>query len=300
MTGPVHAAIEAGGTKFICALGDAQGRVLQRARIPTCDPASTLAEVCQWLEAAPREYGPLRGIGVASFGPVELERSAPHYGQLLRTPKPGWSGADLLAPLRRFGVPLALDTDVNAAALAECRLGAGAGLEHLAYITVGTGIGVGVVVEGRPLHGLLHPELGHLRPRRHRLDAFEGVCPYHGDCFEGLASGFAMAARRSRPGEVPADALLDEIQADYLGQLCAAIVLAVSPQRIVLGGGVMQQAGLFAPLRSRMQHWLGGYLDRPQLGQGLDQYVVPPGLGTDSGILGALLLAQKASTDTDR
>lgn len=301
MTGPVHAAIEAGGTKFVCALGDAQGQLLQRLRIPTRDPASTLADVCRWLETASLGYGPLLGIGVASFGPVELDLHAPNYGQLLRTPKPGWSGTNLLAPLRRFEVPLALDTDVNGAALAESQLhdGAGAGLSHLAYVTVGTGIGVGVVVEGRPLHGLLHPELGHLRPRRHRLDGFEGVCPYHRDCFEGLASGSAMAVRRSSPGQLQPEAVLDEIQADYIGQLCASIVLALAPLRIVIGGGVMHQSRLFAPIRARMQHWLGGYIELPQLGQDLDQYVVPPGLGADSGILGALLLARGASDGTD-
>lgn len=289
----IYAAIEAGGTKFMCALGDAQGRLEQRVRIETRDPSGTLAEVCDWLDAALSARGvpSLGAIGVASFGPVELDRSSARHGRLLRTPKPGWSDADLLAPLGRFGVPLALDTDVNAAALAECRWGAAAGMDHLAYVTVGTGIGVGAVVAGQPLHGLLHPELGHLRPQRHRLDRFEGVCPYHGDCFEGLASGTAVAARRSRSGEALADDVLATIQADYLGQLCASIVLALSPQRIVMGGGVMQQHCLFAPLRARLQHWLGGYIDRSQLQQRVEHYVVPPALGADSGVLGGLLLA---------
>lgn len=297
----LYAAIEAGGTKFVCALGDAHGHLLERVRIPTRDPAGTLAEACQWLEAASARVGVIEAIGVGSFGPVELDTLSPRYGQLLRTPKPGWSDTDLLAPLARFNVPLALDTDVNAAALAEGRWGAARDVDHLAYVTVGTGIGAGVVVRGQPLHGLLHPELGHLRPRRHPADsAFAGVCPYHGDCFEGVANGPALVARLGcELGDAPGDHPVWEIEADYLGQLCAQIALALSPQRIVLGGGVMQHARLFAPMRARMRHWLGGYLDRPQLEQDIDAYVVAPGLGEDSGILGALSLACAAAAAAD-
>jgi fructokinase len=294
MSTPVHAAIEAGGTKFVCALGDARGRLFERVRIPTRDPGATLAQVGEWLQEACARHGTLQAIGIGSFGPVELDRASPRHGRLLRTPKPGWSDADLLAPLAaRFEVPVALDTDVNAAALAECRWGAGRDVDHLVYVTVGTGIGAGVVVRGKPLHGLLHPELGHLRPRRHRDDtAFEGVCPFHGDCFEGVASGPALAARLGGElGDAPADHPVWDIQADYLGQLCAQIALSLSPQRIVLGGGVMQHQRLFAPLRARMRHWLGGYLDRPQLEHAIDAYIVPPGLGADSGVMGALGLA---------
>ena len=300
MTPSRYAAIEAGGTKFVCALGDAQGHLLERVRIPTRDPAGTLAETCEWLHGASARLGAFDAIGIGSFGPVELDLASPRYGQLLRTPKPGWSDTDLLAPLAQFNVPLALDTDVNAAALAECRWGAGRDVQDLVYVTVGTGIGAGVVVRGQPLHGLLHPELGHLRPRRHPLDdGFEGVCPYHGDCFEGLANGPALVMRLGcELSDAPSGHPVWEIEADYLGQLCAQIALAFSPQRIVLGGGVMQHERLFAPLRARMRHWLGGYLARPQLEQDIDAYVVAPGLGDDSGILGALSLAYRAEAET--
>jgi fructokinase len=281
----------------VCALGDADGHVLERTRLPTRDPSGTWHEVSDWLHAAAQRHGNFRAIGIGGFGPLELDAGSPHYGRLLRTPKAGWSGASLVAPLAaRFSVPIGLDTDVNAAALAECRWGAGQGLDHLAYITVGTGIGVGLVVRGRPLHGLLHPEAGHLRPRRHPDDSgFDGVCPFHGDCFEGLASGPSLHARLGRElGEAPNDHPLWDIEADYLGQLCAQITLLASPQRLVLGGGVMQQTRLFAPLRLRLQHWLGGYVDRAQVDTDIDRYVVAPGLGTDSGLLGALLLAIEA------
>jgi fructokinase len=289
----IHAAIEAGGTKFVCAIGRADGTLIERTRFATRDPASTLAEALAFFEAAIGRHGALRALGIASFGPLELDPRAPLYGRLLRTPKPGWHDADLLAPFVRLGIPVALDTDVNAAALAESVWGAGYGLESLAYITVGTGIGGGVVVHGRTLRGLMHPELGHVHPRRHPDDhGFAGVCPHHGDCLEGLANGPAIVARLGHElGNASEDHPIWDIEADYLGQLCAQLALTVSPQRIVLGGGVMQHTRLFAPIRARAQHWLGGYLARHAVEGGIDDYIVPPGLGDRSGILGALLLA---------
>jgi fructokinase len=294
----VYAAIEAGGTKFVCAVGNAGGELLDRVRVPTRDPTSTLGEALAYFEHAAARFGAPKALGIASFGPIELDPRASRYGRLLRTPKLAWQNADLIAPFRALKIPIALDTDVNAAARAEAAWGAGRGsdgdpLDVVVYVTVGTGIGGGVAVHGRSLQGLLHPEIGHLRPRRHPLDAgFEGICPYHGDCFEGLASGPAILARIGHE-LVDADPAhpIWQIEADYLGQLCAQIALALSPQRIVLGGGVMQQARLFAPLRARAQHWLGGYLDREQLDRGIAGYILPPGLGEHSGILGALRLA---------
>lgn len=294
----VFAAVEAGGTKFVCAIGQAGGQLRERARIATRDPDATLGEVMDWLEAASSRHGALSGIGIGSFGPIDLDPRSPAYGRFLRTPKPGWTGIDLAGAFAtRFDAPVGLDTDVNAAALAECAWGAGRGLDHLAYVTVGTGIGVGVVVRGRPLHGLLHPEWGHLYPRRHPHDAdFAGICPFHGDCFEGVANGPSIVARLGRElGDAEADDPIWGVEADYLGQLCAQITLALSPQRIVLGGGVMQHARLLPPLRARLRHWLGGYLTRAQVQDGLDDYVVAPGLGGDSGVLGALMLAIDAA-----
>lgn len=304
------AAIEAGGTKWVCALGDASGQLFARTRFATRDPATTLAEALGWLQAAADTHGMPQALGIASFGPLELDSESPHHGCLLRTPKPGWGDANLFAPFRaRFpGLRLALDTDVNAAALAEAAAFAqaeGRTPRSLVYVTVGTGIGGGVVIDGRPLHGLLHPELGHLYPRRHPhdLDAdgqpFAGVCPYHCDCLEGLASGPALQARFGHGiDDVDPAHPVWTVEADYLGQLCAQIALTLSPERIVLGGGVMRQRHLYALLRERTRHWLGGYLDRKQTAEGIDAWIAPPACGEDSGLQGALLLAQQALPHT--
>jgi fructokinase len=299
---PVYAAIEAGGTKFVCAVATADGTLLERVRFPTRDPATTLAEARAFFDAASQRVGAPRALGIASFGPLELDPRATAYGRLLRTPKPGWHDADLRAPFTSLGIPIALDTDVNAAALAEAHWGAGRGddgtpLDSLCYVTVGTGIGVGAVIAGKPLHGLLHPEVGHIHPRRHAGDAgFAGVCPHHGDCLEGLANGPALVARLGHDlGDAPDAHPVWDIEADYLGQLCAQLALTLSPRRIVLGGGVMQHERLFGPIRARARHWLGGYLARDEVEGGIDAYIVPPGLGDRSGILGALWLGVAAA-----
>ena len=293
-------AVEAGGTKFICAIGhsNADGaepcRVLEQIRVPTTDPAQTLAAALDFFRTQRGTHGPIRALGLASFGPIGLNREAASYGCMLDTPKPRWSQTPLIMPFAsELHCPIGFDTDVNGAALAELRWGAGRGLQSLAYITVGTGIGVGVIVEGRCVHGLLHPEAGHIHPRRHRADAdFAGICPFHCDCVEGLASGPAIAARAGRPAEaLGAEHPTWAIVADYLGQLCAQLALIHSPERIVLGGGVMAQDGLLASVRERMLHWLGGYLKHPRLDNNAAGYVVSPALGEHSGLLGAFALA---------
>jgi fructokinase len=292
-------AVEAGGTKFVCAVANERGELLAEHRLATADPPSTLGNVMAFLEEGARAHGPLAAIGVASFGPVELDRRSPRYGFIGRTPKPGWSGTDLTGELaRHFRCPIGFDTDVNAAALAEHRWGAARDVENLVYLTIGTGIGGGVIVDGIPIHGLMHPEIGHIHPRRHALDTFAGLCPFHGDCLEGLASGPAILARSGASLlELDASHLQWEIEADYLGQLCAQLILTVSPQRIVMGGGVMNQAALLPLIRSRILHWLGGYLDRSELLNSLHRYVVAPKLGENAGVLGALLLAKDAASE---
>ena len=297
-------AVEAGGTKFVCAIGDESGTIHAELRFPTADPVATLAKVRDFLKDFRgqnlRGGEPLRAIGAACFGPVVLDRRSAKYGFIGNTPKAGWSDVDVAGMLaREFSCPVGFDTDVNAAALAEHRWGAGRDTNSLVYLTVGTGIGGGVLIEGVPLHGLMHPEIGHIHPRRHPLDAdFAGVCPFHGDCLEGLASGPAIVARSG--GEL---AHLDpahvqwEIQADYLGQLCAQLVLTVSPQRIIIGGGVMAQQRLFPPVRQRMLHWLGGYVQREEILADIDRFVVPPALGSHAGVLGALSMAVDAARD---
>lgn len=284
-------AIEAGGTKIVCAIADESGVLQAEARFPTEDPAATLAQVCAFL-AQHRAH--LRAIGVACFGPLVLDRRSPHYGFIAATPKPGWSHVEVAGLLaREFACPVGFDTDVNAAALAEHRWGAGRGADSLLYLTIGTGIGGGVLIAGAPLHGLMHPEIGHIHPRRHPLDqGFAGVCPFHGDCLEGLASGPAILARTgSELRHLDGTHLQWALEADYLGQLCAQMVLTVSPQRIVIGGGVMEQVRLFPLVRERLLHWLGGYIDRVEILEQVDRYVVPPALGARAGVLGGLRLA---------
>jgi len=291
-------AVEAGGTKFVCAIGDASGTIRAESRFPTTDAVSTLAAVRDFLGERSGALGALSAIGVGSFGPVILDRHSAQYGFIGKSPKAGWTGIDMVGMLaREFVCPVGFDTDVNAAALAEHRWGAGRDVRNLVYLTVGTGIGGGVLVDGAPLHGLMHPEIGHIYPRRHALDInFAGVCPFHGDCLEGLASGPAILARCGADlSHLDAAHAQWEIQADYLGQLCAQLVLALSPQRIIMGGGVMEQKRLFPAIRQRMRHWLGGYIDRSELLADVLHYIVPPALGARAGVLGGISLAIDAA-----
>jgi fructokinase len=288
-------AVEAGGTKFVCAMADENATILAESRFPTADPDSTLARVRDFFRVSRGDFA-LSAIGVACFGPVILDRHAANYGFIGNTPKVGWRNTDVAALLaREFACPVGFDTDVNAAALAEHRWGIGSDTPNLVYLTVGTGIGGGVLVEGAPLHGLMHPEIGHIHPRRHELDSsFAGVCPFHGDCLEGLASGPAILARTGTElRHLDAAHVQWEIEADYLGQLCAQLVLTVSPQRIILGGGVMAEL-LFPLVRRRTLRWLGGYIERSEIQSGIERYIVPPALGARAGVLGALCLALDA------
>src|ERR1700688_440495 len=290
--------VEAGGTKFVCAIGNDRGEILAQERFPTTDPVSTLAATQSFLRQRGRALGTLAAIGVASFGPVELDKTSARYGFIGKTPKPGWGSTDIAGSLaREFSCPVGFDTDVNAAALGEHRWGAARDVDNLVYLTIGTRIGGRVLVDGVPIHGLMHPEVGHIYPRRHPLDLkFAGVCPFHGDCLEGVASGPAIIARTGASleqiGEVHPQW---EIEADYLGQLCAQLVVTVSPQRIIMGGGVMIQTRLLPLIRPRLRHWLGGYIDRREILDGADRYVVAPELGDRAGVLGALVLALNAA-----
>lgn len=289
--GPHYGAIEAGGTKFRCAIGASTGGILDDCRIPTRDPVTTLGAVENYFQSAQAKLGPVECIGIGAFGPVQVNNRSARFGFITSTPKPGWSNTDLLEPLRRgLGRPLCLDTDVNVAALGEWCWGAGQGLESLAYVTVGTGIGAGVVHNGRPVHGLMHPEFGHIRIQRHPADLeFAGVCPFHGDCLEGLISGPAILARTGRTlADVSATHLIWEFAADYLGQLSALLVLSHSPERIVFGGGVMQQRLLHA-ISGRMLHWLGGYPALQEIERA--SFITGPALGAQSGVKGALAMA---------
>lgn len=293
----LFAAVEAGGTKFVVGVGDAAGGSRETARIATRDPDATLDETIAFLRAASARHGPIAALGIGSFGPLDLDPGSPGYGSITATPKPGWRDAPLLRRLAEgLGVPAAIDTDVNAAALAEARLGAGRGASSLAYVTVGTGIGVGLYEGGRLIHGVGHPEAGHILPRRHPAHgAFAGICPYHGDCLEGLASGPAIEAAWGSPlSALPADHPAFAAQADYLAQLAVLLVLVAAPARIVLGGGVMAQQALFPPVRARVRDLLAGYVPRLDDAGALAETIVPPACAEPPGLLGAYLLAGRA------
>jgi fructokinase len=286
--------IETGGTKWVCGIGDGGGELLELEMFPATTPAETVARAIAFFA----RHQPVHAVGVASFGPVDIRRASPTWGELMATPKPGWAGIDVVAPLAEaLGVPVALDTDVNAAALAESRFGAAIGLDTFCYLTVGTGIGGGAIVDGRLVHGLLHPEIGHMRIPHDRVrDPFDGSCPFHGDCLEGLASGEAIRQRFGRPGEeLSADAEVWELVSEYLALGLANLVCALSPQRIVVGGGVANQPTLLPLVRGRLHELLAGYIDVPELSlAALDRYVVPPALGERAGVLGAIELARTA------
>jgi fructokinase len=292
---PLYGAIEAGGTKFVCAAGYGPTELIEslRAEIPTSTPPVTLRAIAAFFERARQERGPLAGIGIAAFGPVDLDPRSRTWGRILATPKSGWSGVSLVEPLERFGCPITIDTDVNAAALAEGCLGAGIGARSLAYVTVGTGIGGGVVVDGRSMKGMLHPEMGHILVRRDARDAdFAGTCPFHGDCLEGLASGPALVARWKAPVESwPETHPGLEIAGGYLGQLAATIALMVSCERIVFGGGVMSGGRLLAFIRQAADRQLNGYLPIQARAGGFERYIAAAALGNLAGLTGAMLLA---------
>ncbi|MGI5176793.1 ROK family protein [Dactylosporangium sp. CA-152071] len=283
--------VEAGGTKVVCAVGVGPDAVVDRTTIPTTSPGETLDRVIAYFRAQRAAGHDIAALGVASFGPLDLAS-----GRITTTPKPGWGGTDLVGALRRgLGVPVALDTDVNGAAYGEHRWGAGRGQGTVVYVTVGTGIGGGAVVDGRPLHGLLHPEMGHLHVQRHPGDDFAGTCPFHGDCVEGLASGPAIARRAGRPAHDlgPLLSRTVALEAHYLSQLMTSILYLLMPHRIVVGGGVLNIPGLLDAVRAATAERLGKALDAVPATADLSTYIVPPGLGGLSGVLGALGLAER-------
>jgi fructokinase len=273
--------IEAGGTRWTCAVADGGGDLTRVESFATTTPAATIDRAIDFFAAVPD----LEALGVGCFGPVEVNPASPRWGTITTTPKPGWADTDVVGPLAAgLGVPIALDTDVDAAAVGEWRHGAARGLETFCYVTVGTGIGGGVFANGRPVHGLLHPELGHMRvPHDRARDPFPGSCPYHGDCLEGLASGTALRARWGRPGEELTAPEVWELEAEYLALGLMNVVLVTAAERIIIGGGVSGAPGLLPLVRTR-EH-LAGYLDVPQLNSDLDAYVVPPALGPHSGAI---------------
>ncbi len=294
--GRLVGAIEGGGTKFVCAVGRADGVVLERAVVPTTDATTTLGECLRFLEAAAARRGAVQALGIACFGPLQVRPDAAEFGHLLATPKPGWSGVDVVGPFRaQLHIPVALDTDVAAAARGELALGAGQGCASLAYVTVGTGIG-GAVAPAVPGVHALHAEMGHLPVRRDARDgAFAGTCPFHGDCLEGLASGPAILARWGNPlSALPPAHAGRAMIGGYIGQLAAAIALLHSPEVLVVGGGVVSDAALLPQIRDAALAWLGGYLPHLRDAAAMSAFIRAPGLDGDSAITGALLMAADA------
>ncbi|HOU44635.1 MAG TPA: ROK family protein [Anaerolineaceae bacterium] len=294
MTKPVlYGGIEGGGTKFVCAVGTGPEDIQAEIRFPTTTPAETMERTIDFF----RQYPEISAIGLACFGPLDPNPLSPTYGQILPTPKPGWTGANLVGMLKQaFHLPVGFDTDVNGAALGEYHWGNGRGLDVFMYLTVGTGIGGGVFVNGSLLHGMIHPEAGHL-PMPHDLerDPFPGICPFHQDCFEGLATGVAMEKRWGQPAAtLPPDHPAWDLEAHYIAHAMTSYIYILSPQRIILGGGVGQRDDILKLVQEKTRAYLNGYVQSPAVLEHMDAYIVHPGLGNRSGVVGALALAQQA------
>ncbi|MGC9399260.1 MAG: ROK family protein [Anaerolineae bacterium] len=296
----LYAGLEAGGTKFVCAVGSGPDDIRAETRFPTTTPEETLARTIAFFREQQEQLGvPPEALGIASFGPVDPDPHSPTYGWITSTPKPGWADTDVLGPLvEALNVPAAFDTDVNGAALGEFCWGAAQGLDTFIYLTIGTGIGGGGMVGGTLMHGLVHPEMGHIRiPHDRERDPYAGGCPFHGDCFEGLANGPAVEARWGRPGEaLPRDHPAWPLEAHYIALGLVNYITTLSPQRIILGGGIMQQQQLFPMIREEVQRLLNGYIQAPAILEEIESYIVPPALGGRAGVLGAMALAERATT----
>lgn len=284
-------AIEAGGTKIVCGVGNELGVIEDRVSIPTEQPEQTLEHIIAYFQDKQVE-----AIGVGTFGPINIDPASPQYGYVTTTPKPGWSGFNFLGALKQhFDVPYGWDTDVNAAALGEAVWGAAKGLDSCVYYTFGTGVGLGIYTEGKLVHGLVHPEGGHVMTRRHPEDQYEGFCPYHGDCLEGVAAGPAIERRwKVKGSELPVEHPAWGMEAYYIAQAVAGTILTLSPKKVILGGGVMKQMQLFPLIRSEVLKQLNGYVNVEAIVTGIDEYIVPPGLGDNAGLCGSLALGLRA------
>ena len=293
---PLFAAIEGGGTKFVCAVGASHDDILETITIPTRKATETLNDCRAFFEDCAEKYGAISATGIGIFGPIDVDPQSVRYGQLLAACKPGWEGANVHKYFaEQLKCPVAIDTDVNAAVLAEISHGAAHRLRSTAYVTVGTGIGVGLCIDGRTLKGRLHPELGHIAVPRAPGDNHPSICPFHEDCFEGMASGPALKARTGMPAEtLPADHPAWDHEAYYLAQLCRTISYAAAPQRIVMGGGVMHKPILLPKVLRAFTEISGGFAGLPQTVDAATNYIVPQQLGGVSGLHGAFLLAARA------
>jgi len=288
---PIYGGMECGGTKFVCATGGEDGKLLARTEFPATAPAETIARALEFFRTQPNA---LASIGIGSFGPVDLDPASSKFGYITSTPKHGWRDTDLAGAVRRVtGLRVAFDTDVNAAALGEARWGAAQGLDTFLYFTIGTGFGGGGMANGRLLHGLVHPEMGHIRvPHDLAADPYPGGCPFHGDCLEGLVCGPALEARWGRRAEtLPPEHPAWDLESHYIALGLATWICTLSPRRIILGGGVMRQKHLYPRIRAKVLALLNGYIQSPEILERIEEYIVPPALGNDAGVVGAIALA---------
>ncbi len=283
----IYGALEAGGTKMVCATGMENGTITDQVSVPTRQPDETMADIIDYFKDKN-----INALGIASFGPIDLDMSSKTYGHITTTPKQGWAYYDLVGTIKKaLNVPIGFDTDVNGSLLGEVTYGDSKGLSDVVYITVGTGIGGGVMSGGKLLHGMLHPELGHMLMRTHVSDTYTGKCPYHKNCLEGMASGPAIEERWGAKGkDLAENKAVWDLEAYYLGQAIANLILTLSPKRIILGGGVMHQTQLFALIRKEVKDQLNGYIQTPLLND-MDSYIVPASLNDDQGIMGCIKLA---------
>ena len=291
----LYGGIEAGGTKFVCVVAGGPDQIVDEIRFRTTTPAETLGRAIQFFQpfVAQQQLG---AIGVGAFGPIDSNPDSPAYGFITSTPKPGWGNTNVLGTLRSaLSIPIAFDMDVNVAALGEHLWGASKGYDPSLYLTIGTGIGGGYIIHGKPLVGLLNLEMGHVRiPHNRQLDPFPGSCPFHGDCFEGLASGPAIEKRLGIAGAVvPEENAFWDVEVDYIAYALMNYIVTLSPKKIILGGGVMQREFLFPRVQRRVRELLNGYVSSKSIMEHIASYILPPGLGNQSGSLGAIALAMQ-------
>ena len=291
----LYGGIEAGGTRFVCAVGTNPDNIRAKIEFPTTTPQETLARCIEFFRQHHAKTR-LSAMGISSFGPVDVNPSSPTYGYITTTPKPGWAHIDFAGTFKNaLSIPVAFDTDVNGAALGEYTWGTAKGLQNFIYLTIGTGIGGGGMMNGRLMHGLMHPEMGHVRiPHDTDVDSFTGCCPFHGDCLEGLASGKAMKLRWGKsPETLPDEHPAWKLEAGYLSCGLVNLICALSPEKVIMGGGVMRQARLLPSVQEQVRNLLHGYLPMPEITERIEGYIVAPGLGSQSGVLGAIALAQQ-------
>lgn len=292
-----YGAIEAGGTKFVCSVIADPDNYFEEERFPTTTPEETIARTIDFFKLRQKKYK-LESIGISCFGPIDLNESSPTYGYITSTPKPGWKNTDIVGALKKaFGLEIGFDTDVNGAALAEYEWGNPESVKSLVYYTIGTGVGGGVIINGDPVHGLVHPEAGHILIRQdHENDPYPGHCPFHRNCLEGLCCGPSVQDRFGKPGyELGEDHPFWNTFANYVAQACVSQILQISPEKIVLGGGVMDQGHLFPKIRAEVRRLLNGYVIHPMILEKIDEYIVPPVLGNRAGACGAMALARRAA-----